>query len=605
MREPFSNGYLISFKLIKLKELQCKMKKLISMLMSSVFLLTLPPIQTDGKTIKNNNPKNNTNYYKVNNLTGKLQFEGNTHIPDPLKYDSDWHTIESNGKSISFKINSATLDNNTSFKSMVSNGVLNPEPFYTGITRSYSLANGQEISKSLISTVAKKTGKVISTESSNKNTVSISTKLTISKFLAKINKDTSASYSWETCDKDVSSESVENFDSEKVIKNYSFDGFQNQGYNSLDFYIATAYDKFNVDVSIVENKDDLIINSYRCDGNYDKIYDDYNRPEKVRNYCQQCRSECDYIFSDVSPRNSKYSLYHITTKNGEIVHLLHPFMENYGKMEMAKLISNIEGKRNKIDIGTPSRILINNFNNLNDYTHKEFIDPSKAEKNYSDIINYYNPYIAHFSEPCKYNVPTEEKPDYNNQMVLPNTEKFVKLNGRDYLLRILESPIISKNSPPDRNSIVPIRESIAKGESIKKSSTNSISRQYSHEVTHSKTNEFNFDLKLGSSTLFDFCKFDIGLSTSFKSNRTSISSESNETTITLEEESTYSFPKEFYDKGNSLLITTTNDYITFLVKAEYIPVNSDGSLDTEHSNIIELKMKQPSIKRYSIPINIK
>lgn len=580
------------------------MKKLISMLMSSVFLLTLPTIQTDGKTIKNNNPKNNANYYKVDNLTGKLQFEGNTHIPDPLKYDSDWHTIESNGKSISFKVNSATLDNNTSFKSMVSDGVLNPEPFYTGITRAYSIANGQELSKSITSTIAKKTGKVISKESSNKNTVSISTKLTISKFLAKINKETSSSFSWETCDKDVSSESVEKFDTEKVIETYCFDGFQNQGYNSLDFYLATAYDKFNVNVSIVENKDDLIINSYNCDGDYDKIYDDYNRPEKVRNYCQQCQSECDYIFSDVSPRNSKYSLYHITTKNGEIVHLLHPFMENYGRMEMAKLLSNIKGRSNKINIGNPSRISINNFNNLNNYTRKEFIDPSKAEKNYSDIINYYNPYIAHFSVPCRYNVPTEEKLDYNNQMVLPNTEKFVKLNGKDYLLRILESPIISKNSPPDRNSIGPIRESIAKGQTIKKSSTNSISKQYSHEVTHSKTNEFNFDVKLGSSTLFDFCKFDIGLSTSFKSNRTSISSESNETTITLEDESTYSFPKEFYDKGNSLLITTTNDYITFLVKAEYIPVNNDGSLDAEHSNIIELKMNQPSIKRYSIPINI-
>lgn len=574
-------------------------KKVITILLSTAFIMSSFGIQANAKNYIKIDKENEIqrNYYIIDNFTGKLKSEGSIHTPQSLNYDNNWHTILYEGKSVSFKINSVALANSNNLSYTTPDKNMDLIPLYTGVTRHYSIANGQELKNSIISTIATKRGKVISRESSNENSISISTGFSIGKFLDSKNN---ASYSWSSSYKDVTSESVENCLTEKLEKQFKFDGFENQGYNSLDFYLATAYDTFNVNINVVENKDDIIINQRDFNGIIDRNFYIRNRPNFIKNYCYNCMSECDYIVSEAYSNYGKNSLYHLKTNKGDIIHLLHPKTSNYGNYEIDKLLSCARGLEEENDIGNPSRIVINTGTN----PPKEIIKPLDAYKRYSDTIKYCKPYTVQFSIPWKYNQITEEKPDYTNQMVLPNTEKFVKLNGKDYLLRILESPVLSINSQPDVNSIGPIRESIAKGQTTKKSSSDTIAKKYSHEVTYSKNNEFNFNTSLGSKSLLDFCSFDIGFSTTFKSSKSNTSTESNEVILTMEEESTYSFPKEFYDKGNSLIITTTNDYITFLVKAEYIPVKPDGTLDERSKNIIELKVKQPSIKRYSVPVNI-
>lgn len=491
------------------------------------------------------NPEIKKSYYSIDKNTGKLKYDGSYHLSQQIDFDSDWHTMNIDGKLLSFKIKGITY-NKSSSDNMP----------YTGINRIYSIANGQTLQNSVSSTIINKKGTILNKQSSGK--ISASAGLSIGKFLNFKNK---LSKTWNTS---ITSTNIEESNETSTISDtYSFyNTLKGKGYNSLDFYTVTAYDVYDVDVDLIEHNGDTIV-STQCQFN----------ANATSVFCRECGS---------------------TIKTNGI---LLPYDEGDLTLAHVKTQSST-GTSNTYHIGYPSNESPITY--LRKHTSRVIVDGVETilPINVTNMkLEYLTPYEIKFSSPWKLSDSITQSGDSKIQLVAPGTQKLIENNGEKYLLTIKDSKLLSRSSLPDE-TLPPLRFSIANGQSVNKELSSTLTKTSSLEKVSGIS--YNFSTGL-SGSLFKILSFEAGYDKNLSGSLTTNISQT--VSISVSGKNSYFFPEEFSNQGNSLIFNTTNDFAEFLITAQATPINSDGSFNTNQTINMTFKYKQPFIKNYSLPSN--
>lgn len=493
----------------------------------------------------------NKNYYSIDKKTGQLKLEGNIHFASPIDFDSNWYTVNVDGKNISYKIKNIRL-----------NEVATAEAPVTGLSRIYSLANGQTLQQSLSSTIVQKKGTILNKKSSNKLSTSVGFSICkLLNFKAGLSK---------TLDTSVTSTNTEETnESTTYWQQYAFaNQLIGKGYNSLDFYTATAHDVYDIDTDIIEHSREAMVTTGE-----EFTYNDKSI------YCREC---------------GKF------LKNNEIL-MVAPSPESNGNeyLTLAHVKdSSKSGGRNVRHIGYPTNGDIKDFLAFG-YSRivvdgDETILPDEAKIS-NMTLQYMKPFPTTFSYPWKVSDPIPTTPDPKTQLVAPGTQKIIEDNGQKYLITITDSSLISRTCLPDE-PLTSLKFSIANGQTISKEISTTLTKTSSLEKISS--GNYNFSSGL-SGSLFKILSFEAGYNKSMNGASTTITSQS--VTINMSSKNTYFFPDEFSSQGNSLVFSSTNDYAEFLITAQATPINVDGSYNTNGTINMSFKYRQPFIKNFSAP----
>lgn len=496
-------------------------------------------------------PMVNKQYYSIDKKTGKLKLEGNEHISVPIDFDSTWYTVNIDGKNISYKIKNIRLNKEATANAPV-----------TGLSRVYSLANGQTLQQALSYSTFKTKGTILNKNSSTKLSTSVG--FSIGKLL---NFKCGLSKTLDTSVTSTNTEEVNEVSSDS--RQYAFpNNLIGKGYNSLDFYTATAYDIYDVDTDTIEHTREAIVTTGSNFSSSDSTV-----------YCYECGK---------------------TLKTNEILMVQpDPEINIDSYLKLAHIKSNVESMGNSIrHIGYPENQDIKDFI-MRRYSRivvngDETIIPGNAKVS-NLTVQYIKPFTTKFSYPWKISDPIPTTPDPTTQLVAPGTQKIIDDKGQKYLITIADSSLISRTCLPDE-PLTSLKFSVANGQTISNEISTTLTKTSSLEKVSSCTYNFSSGL---SGSLFKILSFESGYNKSMTGTSTTITSQS--VSINMSSKNTYFFPDEFSSQGNALVFSSTNDYAEFLITAQATPINVDGSYNTKGTINMTFKYRQPFIKNFSVP----